>query len=187
MNAKRSAKNSLNLGVVCLLLATLISCSREKRQLTPPSVPPDDRQLTWLHAGGPLPPPKIPFGYEQNAYAISQGKQLYTDFNCSTCHANGGGDIGPALKDDRWIYGSEPRQIHDSIVEGRPNGMPSFRGRIDENQLWQIVAYVRSLGGLAPSSGAPGRDDTISAGHPPNSDSAQTPYDSSGPKPAEHP
>jgi cytochrome c oxidase cbb3-type subunit 3 len=165
----------------------LVSCSREKRELNPPIVSADDRQVTALHAGGRLPPPKIPFGYEQNAYAISQGKQLYTDFNCSTCHANGGGDIGPPLKDDRWIYGSEPAQIHDSIVEGRPNGMPSFRGRIEENQVWQIVAYVRNLGSLAPKGAAPGRDDSISAGHPPNSMPAQTPQESNVTKPAEHP
>jgi cytochrome c oxidase cbb3-type subunit 3 len=171
----------------CLMLAGLACCSREKRELHPPIVPPDDRQMTLLHAGGPLPPAKIPMGYETNAYAISQGKQLFTDFNCSTCHADGGGDIGPALKDDRWIYGSGPAQIHDSVVEGRPNGMPSFRGRIAEDQVWQIVAYIRSLGALAPSAGAPGRSDEISAGHPPNSNPAQTPQEYGLPKPADHP
>jgi cytochrome c oxidase cbb3-type subunit 3 len=170
-----------------LWLATAGSCSREKRELHPPVVPSEDRQVTSLHAGGRLPPPKFPFGYEENAYAVSEGKQLFTDFNCSTCHANGGGDIGPPLKDDRWIYGSDPAQIHDSIVEGRPNGMPSFRRRISENQLWQIVAYIRSLGGLAPGGGAPGRSDETSAGPPPNSIPAQTPQEYGVPKPAEHP
>jgi cytochrome c oxidase cbb3-type subunit 3 len=52
--------------------------------------------------------------------------------------------------DDEWIYGSEPENIFATIIEGRPNGMPSFRGRIGNQQVWQIVAYVRSLSGLTP-------------------------------------
>jgi cytochrome c oxidase cbb3-type subunit III len=170
-----------------LISVALVSCTRETRDLNPPKVPPDDRQVTLLHVGGPLTPPKAPLGYEENAYAVSQGQQLFTQFNCSTCHANGGGDIGPPLKDDRWIYGSDPMQIHDSIVEGRPNGMPSFRQRIEENQVWQIVAYIRNLGGLTSGGAAPGRSDTISAGHPPNSIPAQRPQESNVTKPAEHP
>jgi cytochrome c oxidase cbb3-type subunit 3 len=144
-------------------VAALISCRREVRDLHPPNIPEDERQMTSLHAGGSVSPPKTPSGYEDNAYAISQGKQLFTNFNCSTCHAHGGGDIGPALKDDRWIYGSSPAQIYGSIAEGRPNGMPSFRGLIVDEQVWKIVAYVRSLGGLSSSVAAPGRDDDIKA------------------------
>ena len=34
-----------------------------------------------------------------------------------------------------------------TIVEGRPNGMPSFGGRIPDEQVWQLVAYVRSMSG----------------------------------------
>ena len=45
-------------------------------------------------------------------------------------------------------------------MKGRPNGMPSFRGRIPEDQIWQLVAYVRSLSGLrAASDAAPRGDD----------------------------
>ena len=39
----------------------------------------------------------------------SQGKRLYTWYNCNGCHANGGGGMGPALMDDKWIYGSDDR------------------------------------------------------------------------------
>ena len=28
--------------------------------------------------------------------------------------------------DAEWIYGSHPEQIYSDIVQGRPNGMPSF-------------------------------------------------------------
>ena len=86
----------------------------------------------------------------RNAYDISQGKRLFHWYNCSGCHGNGGGGMGPALMDDRWIYGHEPDDIYKTIMEGRPNGMPSFKGRIPADQAWQLVSYVRAMGGLAP-------------------------------------
>ena len=63
--------------------------------------------------------------------------------------------------DDQWIYGSEPESIYATIVEGRPNGMPSFGARIPDQQVWQLVAYVRSLGGLAPDTVSSARRDAM--------------------------
>src|ERR1043166_6823285 len=87
--------------------------------------------------------------YEGNAYAVSQGQQLFEQYNCSGCHFHGGGGIGPALMDDEWIYGSSPANIYGSIAEGRPNGMPSWGGHIPDYQIWELVTYVRSVGGVA--------------------------------------
>ena len=100
--------------------------------------------------------------YERNAHALATGKRLWTWYNCSGCHANGGGGAsGPALMDAHWIYGWDTASIYKSIADGRPNGMPAYRGRIPEDQLWQLTAYVRSLSGLAPQDGAPNRDDAF--------------------------
>jgi cytochrome c oxidase cbb3-type subunit 3 len=85
--------------------------------------------------------------------------------------------------DDRGIYGADPAQVFATIVEGRPNGMPAFAGKIPDFQVWQLVAYVRSVGGLGTSGGAPGRSDEISGPPPPNSLSARTPKNSSAPPP----
>jgi cytochrome c oxidase cbb3-type subunit 3 len=63
--------------------------------------------------------------------------------------------------DDRWIYGSDPENIFSTIVEGRPNGMPSFRGKIPDYQVWQLVAYVQSLSGNVPKDAAGGRPDSM--------------------------
>jgi mono/diheme cytochrome c family protein len=49
------------------------------------------------------------------------------------------------LTDSLWIYGGQPENIFASIVEGRPNGMLSFRGKIPEDQVWKIVAYVMAF------------------------------------------
>jgi cytochrome c oxidase cbb3-type subunit 3 len=97
--------------------------------------------------------------YDHNAYALSEGQRLFNWMNCSGCHANGGGGMGPALMDDKWIYGSDPANIFATIVEGRPNGMPSFRGKLTDDQVWELVAYVRSLSGLTRRDAMPSRDD----------------------------
>lgn len=76
---------------------------------------------------------------------IAAGKQLFNAMNCSGCHFNGGGGIGPPLMDSEWIYGGSIENIAATIREGRPNGMPSFRGFLPEEQIWQVAAYVRSL------------------------------------------
>jgi cytochrome c oxidase cbb3-type subunit 3 len=47
--------------------------------------------------------------------------------------------------DDVWIYGGRLEQIHQTIVEGRPNGMPAWGGKLPDQQIWQIAAYVRSM------------------------------------------
>jgi len=60
-------------------------------------------------------------------------------------------------------------------VQGRPNGMPAFGGRIPDDQLWQLVAYVRSLSGQTPQDAASSRDDDISAKKPESRKERETP------------
>ena len=97
--------------------------------------------------------------YNDNAWGMGEGQRLYSQMNCVGCHAHGGGGMGPPLMDSKWIYGFEDTAIFTSIVEGRPNGMPSFRARLGDDQVWQLVAYVKSLGGNASKSSAATRDD----------------------------
>jgi cytochrome c oxidase cbb3-type subunit III len=162
------------------------ACKREERgyRVAPPSAEKVQTvSVSDLHPAGVAKVPQVKNEYEENAYATSQGQRLFTAFNCVGCHAHGGGGMGPALMDDRWIYGSSPQQIFATIVQGRPNGMPSFRGKIPDYEVWQLVAYVRSVGGLGTSGGSPGRSDELSGSTPPNSMPAQTPKDSSVPPP----
>jgi cytochrome c oxidase cbb3-type subunit 3 len=152
--------------------AASAACKREARPLR--VEPPQANRVqavttTDLHPGGTAPPARVPSDYDENAYALNQGKQLFSQMNCVGCHAHGGGGMGPALMDSVWIYGSAPEQIFATIVEGRPNGMPAFRGRLTDNQVWQLAAYVRSLSGLAAWTAAPGRADQMYPGKPENS------------------
>src|SRR3954451_24729214 len=154
---------------VLLLTALLAACEREGRPLRSSPVLSGGREETALSTNSPGPgaPTEYKTGtrgeYEKNAFHVSQGKKLYTWYNCGGCHANGGGGSGPALMDDVWIYGSSVENIAASIREGRPNGMPTFRGKIPEDQIWQIAAYVRALGGFVASDVASSRHDQLYA------------------------
>jgi cytochrome c oxidase cbb3-type subunit 3 len=170
--------------VVVSIACMLSACEREERRFSEnpgASQAPQGVALSALQPGTPTPVGDSPYDY--NAYAIAQGKQLYEWFNCSGCHAQGGGAIGPALMDARWIYGDQPQNIFATIVEGRPNGMPSFRGRIPTQQIWQLVAYVRSLSGQISKDAAPSRSDHLFMKKSEQSTSEVTPSDSSPPPP----
>ncbi len=150
----------------CCSIVLLASCQREKRDIRPSparlAVFGDAARESPLRPGGPVEPQAVVTNpYNGSAYDISEGQRLYNWYNCSGCHSQGGGGIGPPLIKTAWIYGGEPENIFDTIVKGRPNGMPSWGGRIPEYQIWQIVAYVRSMNGLQPKSATPGRSDNI--------------------------
>jgi cytochrome c oxidase subunit 2 len=122
------------------------------------------------------------------------GQRLAQNLGCTTCHREDSRQQAPS-----WVglYGStvtldtgqkvtaDDEYIRESIlypqrqiVAGyrRPSIMPTFQGQVNETQLMQIIAYIRSLGGanqqqpggsttlpttdatpgLEPNSGAPG-------------------------------
>lgn len=83
--------------------------------------------------------------YSGDLAAIQEGRRLYRWMNCVDCHAEGGGSIGPPLWDDQWRYGGRDVDIAESILFGRPDGMPRFAGHLPMDQVWRIVAYVQSL------------------------------------------
>ena len=114
-------------------------------------------ETTLFPGGGAMPPPNpVAWKYDGNAHAIAAGKRLYDWYNCAGCHFHGAGGIGPSLADDVWIYGGRIDQIYDTIARGRPNGMPSWQGKLPENEIWEIAAYVRSLSAPEATHGGPG-------------------------------
>ena len=79
----------------CLLLA--VGCEREDRRLNSqqPAAP------TQLTVQGPLQPGPTLIAdttegpYDDNAPGTSEGQVLFEQMNCSGCHSNGGGGMGP--------------------------------------------------------------------------------------------
>ena len=166
--------------LVCFCFA---SCKREQRQFSqPPSAFKSyDVTMSDIHPGsaGTQQPTQNPS--DQRAYDTNEGKRLYTQYNCSGCHFNGGGGIGPPLMDALWIYGENPENIYSTIVEGRPNGMPSFRQKIPDSQVQQIVAYVRSMSGQLRKDVAPTRNDSMNARRSEQRTERKTPQQSTAP------
>jgi len=142
-------------------MLTVAACEREARRLNEKSPPAPAQFVTQVRLQpGPTLVSDTSEGYfDDNAYGTTEGQILFDQMNCSGCHANGGGGMGPPLMDDEWTYGSLPSQIFSSIAEGRSNGMPAWKYRLTNQQIWQLVAYVRSLSSLTPKSARPGRAD----------------------------
>ena len=100
-------------------------------------------------------PPGFPLGvkpisvrnpHEGDKKAIATGAQLFIAYNCLDCHgAEGSGAMGPSFQDGRWHFGGSPAEVFESIYQGRPDGMPAWGGRISNDQIWMLTAYVRSL------------------------------------------
>jgi cytochrome c oxidase cbb3-type subunit 3 len=84
--------------------------------------------------------------YSGDAQRAAEGAKLFVSYNCMDCHgADGSGAMGPSLQDGRWHFGGTPGDIFQSIYEGRPDGMPSWGGRIGDDQIWRLVTYVQTL------------------------------------------
>ena len=119
---------------------------------------PNEVSVTSLFPNGSSPPPPpdaIGARFEGNKLAIADGEQLFNQMNCTGCHFNGGGGMGPALMSGHWRYGGRIEQIYESIAQGRPNGMPSWQFVLGPTQIWDMAAYAKSLSMPAPSSASP--------------------------------
>ena len=89
------------------------------------------------------------------ADAAAAGRRLY-DQTCLACHGPGGqGDRGSALNRGQFARGSEDGDLFRTIRAGVPGTeMPPF-ARLTDEQIWQLVSYLRSLSApTAPSTPA---------------------------------
>ncbi|MCO5060776.1 MAG: c-type cytochrome [Kiritimatiellae bacterium] len=93
------------------------------------------------------------------------GEKLFAQLGCTACHSGAPGSLGPdlaglpgstvkftdgtqAVADDDYLRESIlDAQTH--IVEGYLPVMPVFRGTVNEDQVIQLIAYIKSLSGGA--------------------------------------
>jgi cytochrome c oxidase cbb3-type subunit 3 len=84
--------------------------------------------------------------YANDRIAIAQGRTLFLEMNCYGCHGgHGGGGMGPSLRDATWIYGGTDAEVFSSIAQGRAHGMPAWGTRLPDDQIWKLVAYIKSM------------------------------------------
>lgn len=107
------------------------------------------------------------------------GENLFVQKGCLACHMSVPGSLGPHLA---GVYGSE-RKFQDGstakaddaylresilnplahVVEGYQPVMPTFQGQLSEQELMQIIQYIKSLAAPEPEPAAP-EADSIAAG-----------------------
>jgi mono/diheme cytochrome c family protein len=95
-------------------------------------VPAHDRQKTNPFTGQPE--------------AIQAGRLLYLD-HCAQCHGKNadGTKSRPSLRSQRVQSDSSEGDVHWLLVNGNiRRGMPSW-SKLPDQQLWQLVSYLRSL------------------------------------------
>ncbi len=51
----------------------------------------------------------------------------------------------PNLTDNVWLYGSTYEWIKETVMNGRQNQMPAQGGRLTDDQIQILAAYVYSL------------------------------------------
>ncbi len=100
---------------------------------------------------GPIPGPVLDAGRPVNPFkpdetTLNAGRLYFDRYNCSGCHGgHAGGGMGPSLRDDDWIYGSEDADLFADIVQGRAHGMPAWGAKLPDDVVWKLVAYIKSL------------------------------------------
>jgi len=140
-------QKQISLLLLSLLAFCAVGCNEQSTQSAASSAPPNIEIPV-----GPIPGPKMPESLPTDPYigddvALAEGWRLFNWYNCSGCHGgHAGGGMGPSLRDPVWLYGSTDAQIFASIAEGRGKGMPAWGTKIPQDQIWKLVAYIKSLG-----------------------------------------
>jgi cytochrome c oxidase cbb3-type subunit 3 len=55
------------------------------------------------------------------------------------------GQSGPDLTDNTWSYGGSDAEVFETVTNGRKGGMPSWKSELNKDDIWKVIAYVRSL------------------------------------------
>ena len=108
-------------------------------------------------------------GGRSTGTAVQNGERLFTDLACVTCHKPDATGRGPSLL---GVYGStvtltdgrkvvaDENYLRESImnsqakvVAGYQGIMPTFQGMVTEENLLQLIAYIKTLKPAAPAGG----------------------------------
>jgi len=118
--------------------------------------------IGWVYVMSPKDYANWLAGGEKTESMSQQGERLFTQYGCSGCHVADGSGRAPSLaglygKPEKLASGEtrvvDEALIHQAItipnsvhVPGRQAIMPTYQGQLDEEQILQLIAYVKSLG-----------------------------------------
>jgi cytochrome c oxidase subunit 2 len=125
------------------------------------------------------------------------GARLFATYGCGQCH----GQTAPTLAglfgrqvriDDGSTVTADETYLRESIlnpasrvVAGYGRLMPSYRGQLNDEQINQLIAYVKSLGVARADAPAPANTDVAAPASRPSN--AETPQDLPNVPPARQP
>ena len=90
--------------------------------------------------------------------SISRGKTFFLQ-NCQSCHDEDGRARSAAVAiaadlttPDKWKFGTSDAQVFKTIKNGAAEAMPPFGADLKDEQIWDVVNFIRSIG---PESNRP--------------------------------
>ena len=90
-----------------------------------------------------LPPTTVPNG-QTGTTSAPNGAQLYKS-NCAGCHGgDGGGGVGPQLRDGAVTTSFKDAASQVEFVENGASGMPAFRNRMTDAEVQAVVDFTRT-------------------------------------------
>jgi cytochrome c peroxidase len=103
--------------------------------------------LLLTRAAYPADQPQLLNPFAGDPEAVKEGRRLFMSNGCSGCHGlGGGGGMGKPILDDEWIFGSDDETLYKLIKGQIPNQtMPKTFATVPDEQVWKMLAYVRSL------------------------------------------
>jgi glucose/arabinose dehydrogenase len=128
------------IGGATVLLAASMGTATLARQNPPSQNPP----ATATPAGQRGAPPAG--GAPDRGARVNPVAAKYAEV-CAACHgvSAAAGPVGPTLFVEKWIHGGDDESLVKSIRDGYPEkGMPPFKDTLDDPQIWQLVAYIRT-------------------------------------------
>lgn len=73
---------------------------------------------------------------------VDQGREVYDEM-CQTCHGRDMASPGAVVFDLRKFPKDDPARFRSSVLKGKGTAMPSFQGRISDEDIDLLWAYVR--------------------------------------------
>lgn len=84
--------------------------------------------------------------------SIARGKTYFLQ-NCQSCHDDDGRARSAAVaiaadltNPDQWKFGTSDAQVFKTIKNGASEAMPPFGADLKDDQIWDIVNFIRSIG-----------------------------------------
>jgi mono/diheme cytochrome c family protein len=108
--------------------------------------------------GGPAwPEPPPDFG---SADQVSQGRSLFLE-HCAICHGENADGVGqrhsslssepPNFNEPSWQHRRTAGHVFTIIHDGKQGtSMPAWVGKLSDDEIWAIAAFVKSLDTEAP-------------------------------------